>query len=135
MNRLKVVVLSSNEEQLLLLGRIAEDAGFDAVTAQISEVGRDEESLHEFLRRHDPRVVIYDVAAPYPDNWALFRRLQTLEQSLSIQQHFVITTPNKEALEARAGTTEAVEVVGDRSESAVIVQAIIRAIAAADACC
>lgn len=124
-----VVVLNSNDDLLVLLAEIGEGAGFDVVTAHLAEIGRDVESIRDFLKRHDPRVVVYDVSSPYPESWELYRKLHDAELRGGTRRHFVITTPNKAALEDHVGPTPAIELAGDRIDRAQIAQAIQQAMA------
>jgi CheY-like chemotaxis protein len=125
--RRPVVVLNSNDDLLVLLAEISESVGFEVVTAHTMEIGREVEAIRDFLRRHNPRVVVYDVSPPYPDNWDLYRKLHDAEVRGGTGRHFVVTTPNKAALEDHVGATSAIELVGDRVDRAAIARAIQQA--------
>jgi CheY-like chemotaxis protein len=127
MSRSTIVVLNSNDDLLVLLAEIGEAAGFDIVTAHTMEVGPEPEAIRAFLRRHNPKVVVYDVSPPYPENWTLYREVHEGESESGSRRQFVVTTPNKDALEQHVGPTVAIELVGDKADRAVIAEAIQRA--------
>jgi DNA-binding response OmpR family regulator len=55
-------------------------------------------------------VIVYDIAIPYEENYALFNRLRSRESAKGIP--FVLTTTNKKALEKLVGKTPAFEIIG-----------------------
>ena len=59
-------------------------------------------------------MIVYDIAVPYEDNWTFFQTLRKLPESQ--QRRFIVTTVNKRAMEDRVGPTEAIEIVGGRSQ-------------------
>jgi DNA-binding response OmpR family regulator len=124
--RLRVIVISSDDELLGLLRRIGEDAGSDVLTARVDEIGADPKAIQEFLRRHDPKVVVYDVSPPYAENWTLFRRVREAELLSGSRRQFVVTTPNKRALEEQVGATRAIQLTGDQADRQAIGEAIRR---------
>ncbi len=125
-----VAILNSNDDLLRLLRSIVEGAGFASVTAHVGEVGRSEAALREVLARHNPRVVLFDISPPYPENWALCVAMREAESTLSTGRQFLVTTTNKRALEERVGPTQALELAGDRLDRDAIVAAIQRAVIA-----
>lgn len=127
-NRVKVVVINSNDNILRLLGEIVRAAGFDAISVHADEVGRSVPAMQEFLRRHSARVVVYDVSPPYPENWALLNELRYAEMMSGSWRQYVITTPNKQALDEHVGRTGAIELVGDQVDREAIARAVQRGV-------
>jgi two-component system response regulator (stage 0 sporulation protein F) len=125
--RVAVAILNTNDDMLRLLQSMVEAAGFTSVGAHVDEVGRSADTLQEFLRRHDPQVVLYDVSPPYAENWATFVWVRDAELSRGPSRRFLVTTTNKQALEERVGPTDAIELVGERVDRDAIVAAIRRA--------
>jgi CheY-like chemotaxis protein len=124
LHQFTLVVVNSNDDLLRLLGEVGEAAGFAVVTVHADEVGRTAEAIRAFLQRHQPKVVVYDVSPPYPQNWALFCSVRDAEQLAESGRQFVVTTPNKAALERFVGTTAAIELVAAETDRQLIAEAI-----------
>ena len=62
------------------------------VSAFTHEVRDGTLGIESFIRQHDPRVIVYDIAPPYEASWRLFEHFQTLPVMAGRQ--FVITSPN-----------------------------------------
>ena len=124
-----VAILNSNDDLLELLRRIVEAAGYATVTAHAHEVGRTVAAVQRFLRRHEPAVILFDVSPPYLLNWTLLRDLEAAEVALGSGSHFVVTTPNRGALERAVGPTAAIELIGTAEDEAAIGDAIRQALA------
>ena len=74
------------------------------------------------LARHDPKVIVYDVVAPYERNW---RFLNHLRGSLLNGRRFVLTSPNAVALQRTVGKDESIyEILEDGADLDAIVQAV-----------
>ncbi len=82
--------------------RIAfEAAGFETVTAKLSEIQSGVLDLVAFVQEHQPAVIVYDIPRPYEANWNFLRLVRSTE--LLSKLGWVVTTTNKEALEAAVG--------------------------------
>jgi hypothetical protein len=70
-----VAIVNTNPDVVELLKARIEAAGFVALVLHIADIraGIDLESL---VRQHDPRVVVYDVVAPYERNWRFLQHLR-----------------------------------------------------------
>ena len=55
----------------------------------------------EFLARHDPQVIVYDVSIPYEENWNFLRLLMSSDDMEG--RCVVIATTNKKVLESFVG--------------------------------
>jgi hypothetical protein len=81
--------------------------------------GLDVESV---LRQRDPKVIVYDVVAPYERNW---RFLQHLRETSFKGRQFVLTSPNGRALSRLIGRDEKIyEILEDGNDIDAIVQAV-----------
>jgi CheY-like chemotaxis protein len=121
-----VAVINTSEEVARLMQVVLEDEGFRAVVAYVVAFRTGREDLGAFLRRHDPAVVVWDLAIPYAENW---QYLQTLMDADTFAgRGLVLTTTNKRALEALVGRTATHEVVGKPFDLEELVQAVRRAI-------
>lgn len=116
-----VAVINTNPDLVELLKARIEAAGFVVLVIHIAEI-RAGLDLGAVLRQHDPRVIVYDVVAPFQRNW---RFLQHLRDTLLGERQFVLTSPNAQALSRLVGRDEKVyEVVEDGSDIDAIVQAV-----------
>lgn len=127
-HRVKVVVINANDTLRRPLGESVEAAGFETVTAHPDEAGRTPQAMQEFFRRHGARVVVYDIAPPYAENWALFNDVRYAEMISGSWRQFVPTTASKRALEEQVGPTGAIELAGSGFEREGIVQAVQRGV-------
>jgi len=95
-----------------MLQEVFELAGFRVVSAFTFDIRDGKVDLAEFLDRHQPGVVIYDIAPPYKVNWDLFTRLQ---KTVLQDQPVVLTTTNTEHVERLAGSDERIYEVVDKA--------------------
>ena len=105
-----LAIVNTSVDLAQMLAEAAQEEGYRTVTAWVSEFRAGRQDLAAFLREHEPDAVIWDVAIPYAENWALLERVRT--DAASRNRHFVVTTTNKQALEAFVSTTDAHEIVG-----------------------
>ena len=65
----------------------------------------------QYVRDHDPQVVIFDISPPYAENWQFFK---TLRDDRAMQgRGLVLTTTNKLRLDETVGSdSQAFEIVG-----------------------
>jgi DNA-binding NarL/FixJ family response regulator len=96
-----------------------QQAGFESVTAHIEEIKR---GLLDFLKEHDPRVVIYDIPPPYDQNWEFLKLLRTTEAMRD--RAVVVTTTHKGHLEKLVGPTDAIEIVGKPYDLDQVIRAV-----------
>jgi CheY-like chemotaxis protein len=106
--RLRLGVLNDSERVLEMLCNWFRKRGHDCVTCVLSDMPRAHEQVPQFLAKHQPDVVVYDVAMPYESSWDL---LEVIRAAPSLWgQRFVVTTPNKRQLEKAVGPTSALEI-------------------------
>ena len=116
-----VAVVNTNPDVVELLKAHIEAAGFVVLVVHIADI-RAGLDLGSVLTQHDPKVIVYDIAAPFERNWRFFQHLRS---TLMAERRFVLTTPNAEALQRRIGRDERIyEVLDDGSEIDAIVQAV-----------
>jgi DNA-binding NarL/FixJ family response regulator len=116
-----VAVVNTNPDLVELLKARIEAAGFVVLVLHIAEI-RAGLDLQAVLAQHDPKVIVYDVVAPYGRNW---RFLEHLRATLLAGRRFVLTSPNAAALQRVIGRDEAIyEIVEDGADLDVIVQAV-----------
>jgi hypothetical protein len=122
------VVINADGELLQAIAQIAEDAGFQVVKAVPEEGGATPRAIQEFLRAHDARVVVYDVVPPLREHWTMLQELRYAEMISGSWRQFVITTPDKKALDAVVGSHAAIEATSGLLDRSALAQALQRAI-------
>ena len=106
-----VAVVNSSEDTVEMLRECLVHHGFTSVvTGHIHDFKTGETDFPEYLRQHDPAVVVYDVSIPYEQNWTFLRLL--LDSETMRGRKVVLTTTNKKRLEELVGPTDAYEIVG-----------------------
>lgn len=86
----------------------------------------------QFLAKHDPQVVIFDISPPYAENWEFFARLR--EAGGMENRGLVLTTTNKKRLDETAGAdSAAIEIVGKPYDLQQISNAITNALSTVEA--
>jgi CheY-like chemotaxis protein len=109
-----VAVINSNDDLVKVLRDALIREGLDVVTAHIRDFKTGKLSFPDYLRNHDPAVVVYDISVPYEDNWAFLQTLLALPESQA--RAFVVTTVNKRVLDRRIGPSGAIEIQGGRAD-------------------
>ena len=118
-----VAIINTSDDLVELLKVNIEAAGLVVVTIHVSEIREANFDVDTWLKVHDPRVVVYDVAAPFDRSW---RFLEHLRNSPAFAgRRFVLTSPNVARVHEVVKTDETVyEVVGQAEDLHQIVQAV-----------
>jgi CheY-like chemotaxis protein len=118
-----VAILNSNDDLVELLRSLLEQAGFVTVTGHVDEVRRGELDLINFVKQHEPNVIVYDLVPPYDRSW---KYLDLLRDSDPLRgRPFVLTSVNAERAAEVVGQSEMVyEVVGKITDLDRIVAAV-----------
>jgi DNA-binding response OmpR family regulator len=121
-----IAVMNSNEDTTEMLRECLQHHGFTAVvTTHVVDIKRGRTDFIEFLMKHDPQVLIYDVALPYQENWSFLKLLMSTEEMRG--RRVIVTTTNKEVLDELVGQTDAIEIHGKPYDLEMIVAAVERA--------
>src|SRR5438445_13532926 len=65
--------------------------------------------LVAFIKVHDPDVIVYDLPRPYENHWNCLR---LMKETTSLKDRlWILTTTDKEALEAAVGASDVVEII------------------------
>jgi DNA-binding NtrC family response regulator len=119
-----VAVLNSNDDTVEMLRIMLESEGMLAVSAHLDAIKRGELDFGNFLREHDPQVIIFDVAPPYDRTWLHLRAVDSAQG-----RTFVLTTTNKERLdEITHPDQETFEIVGKPYDLQLIIEAVKKAL-------
>ena len=104
-------VLNSNDDLVELLRHLLEQAGFVTVTGHIDDVRRGELDLVNFVKQHEPNVIVYDLVPPYDRSWNYLYLLRDSEPLRG--RPFVLTSVNAARAREVVGESELVyEIVG-----------------------
>ena len=118
-----VAVFNTSDDVVELLRMVLEQAGFAVVTGHIDDIKRGKLDLQTFVKQHNPKVIVYDVAPPYDRTWTFLEHLRSQEPLLGRQ--FVLTTTNLARVREAVGPAENVyEIVGKPFDLDVIVRAV-----------
>ena len=120
-----VGVFNTSEDTTDLLRVVLEQAGFVVVTAFTNLLRDGKVDLEAFMRQHQPRVIVYDVALPYEANWRLFQHICEAPASKGVS--FVLTSTNIKHLRDLAGDIEIYEIVGKPYDLEQVVNAVKKA--------
>ena len=72
----RVAVINTNDDVIDMLRMALETEGIDSVPAgHVIDFKRGTSDFSEFVDRHNPQVIIYDIAPPYRENWEFFLAL------------------------------------------------------------
>ena len=118
-----VAVVNTNPDIVRLLRVSLERSGFVVLAIHIEDIKTASANVKAMLEEHDPRVIVYDVAPPYDQNW---RFLDHLRNSTEFKgRKFVLTSVNGRAVQQIVGQTESVyEIVGQDSDILEIVRGV-----------
>ena len=119
----RVAIINTNDDVVDMLRIALEHEGIDAVPAHVIDFKRGKADFDEFVARHNPKVIVYDVAPPYRENWEFFQVLASSEAGKN--RRWVLTTTNKKLVSQAAGQeVDAYEI----SEKPYDVNAIIQSV-------
>ena len=118
-----VAVINTSPDTVEMLRTTLEHAGFLVITGYTFDIRDGRLDIDAFVSKHQPRVVVYDVAPPYDQNWRLFQHVRGLESMKA--RKFVITSANPRHLEQLAGRDDRIyEIVGRPVDLDAVVMAV-----------
>jgi CheY-like chemotaxis protein len=121
-----LAIINTSPDAVELLRHVLEQAGFLVASTFTWLVQSGQVDLDAFLRTHQPKVIIYDLAPPYERNWDA---LQNLRSTVLKDYQFVLTSVNCAQVEALVGKDERIyEVVGKPHDLDAIVRAVKEAV-------
>ena len=124
-----VAVINTSPDIVDMLRLALQHAGLVVVSAFTHEIREGVVDLDNFVRQHEPSVVIYDIAPPYDGNWQLFLHVRSMDVMQG--RYFILTTTNARHVEKLAGSDQQLfEIVGKPYDLDQIVRAASEAMRA-----
>jgi hypothetical protein len=106
-----VAILNSNDDVVEMLRNLLEPAGFVTVHGHIDDIRRGKLDLVNFVKQHEPVVIVYDLVPPYDRSWNYLYMLRDSEPLKG--RPFVLTSVNAARAREVVGNDEMVyEIVG-----------------------
>src|SRR5438445_13893472 len=100
-----VAIFNSRDEVIEAIRSALENDGFETVTARLAEIQNGTLDLVAFIKVHAPDVIVYDLPRPYEAHWNFLR---LMKETTSLKDRmWILTTTDKEALEAAVGASDA----------------------------
>jgi DNA-binding response OmpR family regulator len=122
-----LAVFNTSEDTTELLRVFFEQAGFVVVTAFTNMLRDGKVDYEAFMRQHQPKVIVYDIALPYEQNWRLFEHFRASPAARDVQ--FVLTTTNVAQVRKVAHTEQQIyEIVGKPYDLDLILRAVNEAL-------
>jgi len=117
------VVVNTSPDTVDLLRVVLSQAGFAVMSEFTFNIRDGRVNFGEFLRRHKPDVIVYDIAPPYEQNYLLFQHLCSVGEIRTTP--VVLTTTNAAQIRQFIGrNVQVYEVVGKPYDLNRIVQAV-----------
>ncbi len=118
-----VAVVNTNPDVVRLLRVSLESSGFVVIVLHIEDIKSAVGDVEATIERHNPRVIVYDIAPPYDVNWRFLDHLRCTKAFHG--RHFVLTTVNVSQVQRIVGKESMVyEVVGQASDIDQVVRAV-----------
>ena len=103
-------IFNTSPDLVDLVRRAFEPAGIVTVSVLTHQIREGAVNLEAFIRQHDPRVIVYDIAPPYDANWALFQHVSRMDVMRG--REYVVTSANSKHVESLAAGQPVYEIVG-----------------------
>jgi len=121
-----VAVVNTAEELAEILELALQQEGLTTARGFTLDFKRGRQDLNVFFQTHEPRVVVWDVAIPYQENWHYAQAVQDLPAAQG--RTFILTTTNERALRLLTGETEVCEIIGKPFDLQHVVEAVCAAL-------
>lgn len=105
----RVAIFNSRPDFIEALRVGLEASGFTTACAHLADIQDGSLDLIAFVERHKPALIVYDLPRPYERHWNFLRLLKETESLKAAT--WVLTTTDKEALEAAVGASGVVEII------------------------
>jgi DNA-binding response OmpR family regulator len=106
-----VALFNASDDTVHMLESVLSVAGLTLLWCRFADVRKGHIDFGEFIQRHNPEVVIFDISPPYGLNWNFFATMR--DHQAMKGRGVVLTTTNKQRLdEIVDADSHALEVVG-----------------------
>lgn len=119
-----VAVLNSNDDLVRLITETLHDEGYLTMRHHIADLRDGHTDITRFFEDRDPRVIIYDLAAPFTPNWQFY---QLLSAHPSMKGRKVVLTTNNAAALKEICDVDALQVVGSDADLRELLQRVGKA--------
>ena len=119
-----VAVLNSNDDLVRLISETLHDDGYLTMRHHVADLRDGNTDITRFFEDRDPRVIIYDLAAPFLPNWQFYQLLSAHPSMKG--RNVVLTTSNAAALKEICDV-EALQVVGSDADLRELLRRVGRA--------
>jgi DNA-binding response OmpR family regulator len=109
-----VAIVNTTPDAIEMLRSVLYSAGFVVVSCFTHDIRDGKTDFEAFMRQHRPRVIVYDLAPPYEQNFRLFQHVRSMPVVEGAQ--FVMTSVNPPNVTRLVGRDERVYEVVDREE-------------------
>ncbi len=116
-----VAVLDASEDLNNMLTEALDMEGYETVSDFVIEFRKGKKDILSFLNKYQPKVIIYDIALPYEENWQFFNYVRGIVHK---DCRFVLVTTNKKVLDHLTGEGEAFEVIGKPFDLDTLLEAV-----------
>jgi len=105
----RVAIFNSRPDFIEALRVALEADGFTTACAHLADIQNGMLDLLAFVHRHKPELIVYDLPRPYESHWNFLRLLKETDSLKAAT--WVLTTTDKQALEAAVGASGVVEII------------------------
>ena len=105
----RVAIFNSRPDFIEALRVALEVDGFTTACAHLADIQNGMLDLLAFVHRHKPELIVYDLPRPYESHWNFLRLLKETDSLKAAT--WVLTTTDKNALEAAVGASGVVEII------------------------
>jgi|SRR5690606_608763 len=96
-----VVIINTSEDYLDIMRLFLNAEGYVTVPLRITDIKTGQIDIVDVIQESNPRVIVYDIAFPYQENWLQFQNIVNLD--INTGREFILTTPNLDALQDQIG--------------------------------
>jgi DNA-binding response OmpR family regulator len=127
-----VALFNASDDTVDMVQRMLSASGIHCLAeCHFADLKKGNVDFGQFLAKHDPQVVIFDISPPYVENWAFFKTLRSARTMEG--RGLVLTTTNKDRLDEVVGAdSTALEIVGKPYDLRQITAAITAALRTPD---
>ena len=105
----RVAIFNSRPDFIEALRQALEAVELTTASAHLADIQNGTLDLLAFVHLHKPELIVYDLPRPYESHWNFLRLLKETDSLKAAT--WVLTTTDKEALEAAVGASGVVEIV------------------------